>query len=108
MSDQLHVVGDTLGSLTTSLTTASRLLDNSVSGVSGHEDDIGHDGVAQAASRFERHWGDGRTRLREQVEMMSQVITDSLASFDEAEAEIAAALDNPERASVATHGPVAV
>lgn len=92
MADKLRVAGDTLASLSTQLGTAAGLLDNSVSGLSGHQDAIGHAGVRDAVAQFERHWGDGRTRIRERAQTLSQVVTDSLASYDDTESDIAAAL----------------
>ncbi len=100
MADTLRVVGDSLSSLSAQLGTAASLLDNSVSGLSGHEDAVGHGGVVDAVARFERHWGDGRTRIREQAENLSQVLADSVVSYDEAETDIAASLTPAEQVSV--------
>lgn len=100
MADQLRVVGDKLTSLSTQMNSAAALLDNAVSGLSGHEDAVGHAGVCAAVARFERHWGDGRTRVREQATTIAQVLADSTVSYDETEADIAAALTETDSPAV--------
>lgn len=89
----LRVVGDSLGSLASRMDTAAGLLDNEVSGLSGRQGAVGHAGVVAAVAGFERHWGDGRTRVREQAVTLGQVLRDSVATFEQAEAQIASSLD---------------
>ncbi|MEV7971612.1 type VII secretion target [Cellulomonas sp. NPDC089187] len=93
MSDSLRVVGDKLEDLADRMDDAADLLDNSVSGLSGHESDVGHGGVRDAVARFERHWGDGRTQVREQAQTLSQMLRDSVAAYDDAEAQLVSALE---------------
>jgi hypothetical protein len=103
----LRVVGDSLGSLATQMQSAAGLLDNAVSGLAGREGAVGHSGVSSAVAGFERHWGDGRTRVREQAVTLAQVLSDSVATFDEAEAQIAASLDTASSGPVVTGVQVA-
>jgi hypothetical protein len=103
----LKVVGESLGSLATRMDTAAGLLDNEVSGLCGREGAVGHTGVVAAVAGFERHWGDGRTRVREQAVRLGQVLRDSVATFEQAEAQIASSLDTASSGPVVTGVQVA-
>lgn len=90
--DRLQVDGAQLESLASTMAHVVSLLDNDISAYKGREDIIGDAGVCDALAGFERHWGDGRTRLRRKAEDFGSILSDAVGSYNDADYQVADAL----------------
>ncbi|WP_448059591.1 hypothetical protein [Cellulomonas hominis] len=88
---RLVVAGPTLAGLAGHLDAVVGLLAGDVSARAGHERDLG-EGVAGAVERFERHWGDGRARLRRDAATFAAALHDGLDAYTRADTDLAGAL----------------
>lgn len=58
----------------------------------GHDDVLGHEGVADALEGFEDRWRDGREKIGSNCEALGSMVTQSVAGFRQADTDLAGSL----------------
>jgi hypothetical protein len=89
----LQVDVDGLERLVTAMADVRRGLDDTRAVVAAGADALGSDELLDALEHFERHWQDGRGRIKDNVEAVSDAISESAAAYRQADDDLAASLE---------------
>jgi hypothetical protein len=89
----LQVDVDGLERLVTSMADVRRGLDDTRAVVAAGADALGSDELLDALEHFERHWQDGRDRVKANVEAISDAISESATAYRQADDDLAASLE---------------
>ena len=92
MADELHADLHGLSELSTHLGSIAKKIDDTQNAFIAASFDIGSLNVEGALESFERTWDVGRTRIHDDINALGTMLSDSVASYEQTDQQIAQAL----------------
>ena len=108
MGDRLQADLAGLTELSSNLGSIASKIDGTQNAFLGATADLGSVAIEAELENFERTWDVGRKRIHDDIDSLGTMLSDSVATYQQTDEQIAAALTPDDTAAQGSHGRAAV